>query len=371
MKKINIIADASIPLIEKCLENTCNVIVTNHSNITNSFLIENKADALAIRSTVKVNQQLLENSSIKFVATATSGYDHFDIEFLKQSGIAYFHSPGCNANSVAEYVIYSFLKWISTKNIELKNINLGIIGFGNIGKLVTRYFHTLNINIYVNDPPLKDENFIFPDYVHYSELDEIFEKCNVITDHVPLTKSGKYPTISLINKELIKKINKDALLIHTSRGGVLIESDLQELMSDKNITTAIDVWENEPDFNSHLANSSMLATPHIAGYSYNGKLNGTMQVLKNIEKYFGIKPNYQILLDEINKHQANQKLSIENYTEIYSLLNENRRFEDDFNQMRQASNLDKSEKQKFFQDIRKNYPQRYETLSIEGIDYGR
>ena len=364
MKKINIIADASIPLIEKCLENTFNVIVTNHSNIANSFLIENKADALAIRSTVKANRQLLENSSVKFVATATSGYDHFDIEYLQNRGIAYFHSPGCNANSVAEYVIYSFLKWIITNNSELKNINLGIIGFGNIGKLIARYFHNLNINIYVNDPPLKDENFIFPDYVHYCELDEIFEKCNVITNHVPLTKSGKYPTQALITGKLLSKLKDNSLLIHASRGGVIVESDLFNIMKVRKLSTAIDVWENEPDFNSELANSSILATPHIAGYSYNGKLNGTLQVLKNIENYFGIKPNYDILNAEMNKNQTNTKLSIDNLKDIFKKLNDNRRFEDDFAKMLEASKLDKAGKQTFFQDIRKNYPQRYETLSI-------
>ncbi|MBP7214603.1 MAG: 4-phosphoerythronate dehydrogenase [Candidatus Kapabacteria bacterium] len=364
MKKINIVADFAIPFIDECLTNISNVVLANHSNITNSFLIKNNAEALAIRSTVKVNKTLLDNTNVKFVATATSGYDHFDVEYLQNRGIAYFHSPGCNANSVAEYVIYSILKWIITKNIELKNINLGIIGFGNIGKLVARYFHTLDINIYVNDPPLKDENFIFPDYVHYCELDEIFEKCNVITNHVPLTKSGNYPTQALITGKLLSKLKDNSLLIHASRGGVIVESDLFNIMKVRKLSTAIDVWENEPDFNSELANSSILATPHIAGYSYNGKLNGTMQVLKNIENYFGIKPNYDILNAEMNKYKTNTKLSKDNLQDIFKKLNDNRRFEDDFARMREASKLDKAGKQAFFQEIRKNYPKRYETLNI-------
>lgn len=365
MNKIfNIISDTAVPFVQQCLGTNCNVVISNHSDITNAFLIDNNADGIIIRSTVQVNRRLLENSSVKFVATATSGYDHFDIEYLEQSGIAYFHSPGCNANSVAEYVIYSFLKWIITNNSELKNINLGIIGFGNIGKLVARYFHNLNINIYVNDPPLKDGRFIFPDYVHYCELDEIFEKCNVITNHVPLTKSGNYPTQALITGKLLSKLKDNSLLIHASRGGVIVESDLFNIMKVRKLSTAIDVWENEPDFNSELANSSILATPHIAGYSYNGKLNGTLQVLKNIENYFGIKPNYDILNAEMNKNQTNTKLSIDNLKDIFKKLNDNRNFEDDFEKMLEASKLDKAGKQEFFQNIRKNYPQRYETLSI-------
>jgi len=365
MKKINIVADSAIPFIDKCLANVSNVVLTNHSNITNSFIIKNNAEALAVRSTVKVNRQLLENTNVKFVATATSGYDHFDIEYLQNSGIAYFHSPGCNANSVAEYVIYSFLKWIINNNYELKNINLGIVGFGNIGKLIARYFQSLDINIYINDPPLKDDNYIFPEYVHYTEIEDIFENCNVITNHVPLTRSSKYPTHALISGKLLNKMKDNTLLIHASRGGVLVESDLLGIMEKKNISAAIDVWENEPDFNSELTNSSMLATPHIAGYSYNGKLNGTMQVLKNIENFFGIKPNYDILIKENKKHKQHKKLLINNLQEIYKELNDNRQFEDDFAKMQEASKLDKAGKEAFFQEIRKNYPKRYETLNIK------
>ena len=361
---INIISDTAVPFIKQCLGTNCNVVLANHSNITNAFLLENKADAIIIRSTVKVNRQLLENTNVKFVATATSGYDHFDIEYLENNNIAYFPSPGCNANSVAEYVIYSFLKWIIHNNYELKNINLGIIGYGNIGKLVARYFQSLNINIYINDPPLKDDNYNFPDYVHYCEIEDIFENCNVITNHVPLTKSGKYPTQALISDKLLSKVKDNALLIHASRGGVIVESDLLNIMKNINISAAIDVWENEPDFNSELANTSILATPHIAGYSYNGKLNGTLQVLQNFEKFFGIKPEYDILIDEMNKYNANIKLSINNLQEIYKKLNDNRRFEDDFAEMLKASKLDKAGKEAFFQEIRRKYPKRYETLTI-------
>ncbi|HRT68472.1 MAG TPA: NAD(P)-dependent oxidoreductase, partial [Bacteroidota bacterium] len=250
-------------------------------------------------------------------------------------------------------------------NYELKNINLGIVGFGNIGKLIARYFQSLDINIYINDPPLKDDNYIFPDFVQYCEIEDIFENCNVITNHVPLTKSGKYPTHALISGKLLNKMKDNTLLIHASRGGVLVESDLLGIMEKKNISAAIDVWENEPDFNSELTNSSMLATPHIAGYSYNGKLNGTMQVLKNIENFFGIKPNYDILIKENKKHRQHKKLLINNLQEIYKELNDNRQFEDDFAKMQEASKLDKAGKEAFFQEIRKNYPKRYETLNIK------
>ncbi len=364
MKKINIIADNSIPLIDKCLTNQCEIIVTDWTKIDNNALKQNNTDALFIRSTVKANRQLLENTNVKFIATATSGYDHFDINYLEENRIAYFSAAGCNANSVAEYVIYAIIKWIMSKNILLENINIGIIGFGNIGKLVARYSQSLGFHILVNDPPLNDNNFDFPPYVKYADLSEIFEKCDIITNHVPLTNSGKYPTKYLLNRSLFDNLKKGTLFIHPSRGGVVIEADLLDFIDEKQITTVIDVWENEPDFNSQIANSSILATPHIAGYSYNGKLKGTMQVLQHFENFYGIKPNYDILIEEINKYSGKKYISIDNYWEIFRILNDNRDFEGDFQKMLEASKLDKLGRQTFFQEIRKNYPKRYETLSL-------
>jgi len=351
---MNLYSNKKIIYLTESLPNFCKVITTNDFN--KKFLVENHIEAIFIRSNEKITKELLENTLVKFIATATSGTDHIEM------GIPHYSAPGSNANSVAEYVMFAISKYINLNKLNPKKINIGIIGYGNIGKLVEYYSNQLGFNVYLNDPPLKDIGFEFPKNCQYAELTEIFQQCNIITNHVPLTYTGKYPTYNLINLNLLDWIKPNSLLIHTSRGGVVNERDLLEILNQKHLWLAIDVWENEPNLNLELATKSMLATPHIAGYSYDGKILASIMVLKHFHHHFGYKVNFKKLTQEL---QSNNKIEINKTTNTYELeklLESARCFEKDsvdfLNLIKSNLQIIKSS----FILFRENHPNRREIL---------
>jgi erythronate-4-phosphate dehydrogenase len=354
-------ADTNIPFLHEALSGKVDLRVVQKSEINHDNLIKHSVEALFIRSTIKVYRELLEGTKVRFIATATSGIDHLDTNYLNKSSIAYFSAPGSNANSVAEYVIFAILKWHLLTNLDLKEKRIGIIGFGNIGKLVAKYCNNFGIEIFVNDPPLVKENFQFPEYVKIVTLDEIFENCHIITNHVPLTFEGEFPTNYLISADLLNKIEEDSLFIHTSRGSIVEEAALRNLMSEKKMHLAIDVWENEPNFDSFLARNAILATPHLAGYSYDGKLKGTQMVLKHFEDFFGIEADYSRIDQEMSMYNKSN-LNFASPLEIFKILRSRRAFETDVHNFLEFVDLNDEEKEKAFFETRNNYPKRRESL---------
>ncbi|MDQ1265955.1 MAG: erythronate-4-phosphate dehydrogenase, partial [Bacteroidota bacterium] len=288
MSKITAFIDSNIPLLAETLGSCVDICRFTGRGLSAKELIEGNCKYLFVRSTTKVNRELLDNTPVRFVGTATSGIDHIDSSFLESNRIAFADAPGSNANSVAEYVVFSILKWSLYKGIDLKGKSIGIIGYGNVGKIVGSYADNMKLKVFVNDPPLHDAGFEFPDYCKYSELSEI-SSCNIITNHVPLTNGGLYPTINLLDEKFITDMPNDSLFIHASRGGVADEDALLERMLKKEISGAIDVWYNEPLINSELAGLSIIATPHVAGYSRDGKLRGTLRMAQAFERHSGIK----------------------------------------------------------------------------------
>jgi erythronate-4-phosphate dehydrogenase len=359
-----ILTDKNIPLIYEALNSKCPTMVLSANEINNYVLKNNSIKYLFIRSTVKVNKELLFGTNVVFIATSTSGIDHLDIEYLKSNNIGYFSAPGSNANSVAEYVVYSILKWQKECNFNLNEKKIGIIGYGNIGKLVAEYAKSLGIEVWVNDPPLFSESFTFPKFIQYKELNDIFENCDIITNHVPLTFAGKYSTNNLINEDLLSKIKANALLLHTSRGGVMDESALLKKIKKTKLYLAIDVWKNEPDFNNILVENALIATPHLAGYSYDAKLKGSIQVLKHFEKFSGIIPDYSVFDAEIKVQTLKRINEFENNQQIAQTLNYYRKFENDFDIFKQFCNLQINQRKNVFQEIRRNYPKRRECLTV-------
>lgn len=362
MKKIKVFVDENINLLAESLQNFADVTTFSGRSLTNKDLINSECEILFTRSQTKINEELLKNSKVGLIATATSGTDHFDLDYLNKSGIEYYSAAGCNANSVAEYVVYSILKWAFINNISLKYKKIGIIGFGNIGKIVAAYSNELGLEVYVNDPPLLDNSFVFPKDIKSSDLKEIFESCDIITNHVPLTFTGKYKTHNLIGNELLNVTKSGNLIIHHSRGGVINETDLIETAKMKNLFMSIDVWDGEPNFNRILAGLSFLATPHIAGYSYNGKLNGTMILLKLFDNYTGIKPNYDLVNFELDKNICKKISDFKNSIDLMNHIETNRRFEYDTTNFKNLFMFDETKVSKEFDLQRKNYPKRYECL---------
>ena len=361
-KTIKILVDENIPFLAEILSTCGSVEKFTGRLLTNSDIIKSRANALITRSTTKVNKSLLQNTKIKFVGTATSGTDHIDVDYLKESNIAFASADGSNANSVAEYVVYSMLKWAKQTQQSLLKKIIGIIGYGNIGRIVAKYAHNLEMQVLVNDPPLRDSGFKFPDFIEYVSIDEIFSNSEIITDHVPLTKGGDYPTFQLINSRRISLIPESSLLIHTSRGGVVDETALLERLQDNSLYAAIDVWESEPLINTELASETILSTPHIAGYSYDGKLRGTKMMAKAIENFSGLKVNLEILNKELSQYQP---ISSENFKDeqgIYKLLSESRKLYEDHAALTASLPLPDKERASVFDSMRKNYPRRREML---------
>lgn len=241
-------------------------------------------DALIIRSTTKVDENLLKDSNIKFVGATTAGFDNVDINYINKNRIHFEYAPGCNSRAVAEYVFCSLLEIIIRKNLDPTSLTCGIIGFGNIGTKVNRLLTTLGIKTLINDPPLQE----ISDRNCFVDLFECL-KCDIITFHVPLTKNVKYPTFNLLNEKIIKEKLKAKIIINTSRGEVINEKALQVYAKNfDNVALVIDVWENEPNINIETLKLATIATPHIAGYSYLGKLLGSIAIAKKLAQKFNL-----------------------------------------------------------------------------------
>jgi erythronate-4-phosphate dehydrogenase len=359
-----VFADQNIPFIQDALDGKANVRNVQRNDFSRDNLIKNKVEAIFVRSTCQVNSELLEKTKVKFVATSTSGIDHIDTDYLAKKSIRFYSAPGCNANSVAEFVIFSILKWNLLTNKDLSKCKIGIIGFGNIGKLVAEYSKRLGLEVWINDPPLLKANYVFPENTLYRELESILNECDIITNHVPLIMTGDFPTYYLINKKNFTKVKEESLFIHTSRGGVVEEAQLENLLKKKRIHLSIDVWENEPKFNSHIAKNSILCLPHIAGYSYDAKLKGALAVLNGFAEFSGIQPDTGSIEEQL-KLNKRPLLDFSYPISIFKILRIRRAFETDVHNFLEFVDNSDDEKEKAFIMIRKNYPKRRESLYIE------
>lgn len=357
-----ILIDENIPLLAECLSNCAEVLKFRGRDLTRDAIIASRADALVVRSTTKVDGTLLNGTKISFVGTATSGIDHVDTQYLKDSGIHFAFAPGSNANSVAECVVYAMLKWADLSGIHLRGKVAGIIGYGNIGRLVAGYSGLLGMKVLVNDPPLFDSGFVFPDNIYYSTLDVIFRDSDVITNHVPLTLSGKYATYGLVDAGLLDGMKPGALLLHTSRGGVIDENALLNNVKNGKIFSAVDVWEGEPLYNLYLANLSILASPHVAGYSRDGKLRGAYAMASELGSFFNIKPDLTPLQHEMSSYKPIDRELFNNEKNLLEMLFGSRRLEDDTRKMINPPGGSPEELRVYFDKMRKEYPTRREIL---------
>ena len=230
------------------------------------------ADVLLVRSVTRVDKDLLEGSSVRFVGSATIGVDHIDQIYLRQEGIRFAYAPGCNAAAVVQYVFSALCKLCP--DWELKTV--GIVGCGNVGNLLRNKLLALNVSCRVYDPFLSS--------IEGSELDNLnhVAQSDIVTVHTPLTLDGPYPTVKMIDQKIINEIKEGALLINAGRGEVVdSKALLDRLKFGKSLKVALDVWESEPNINIELMEKIDLATPHIAGYSLDGKRSGTAMIYSN------------------------------------------------------------------------------------------
>jgi erythronate-4-phosphate dehydrogenase len=281
---MKIVADDKIPFLQGVLEPFCDVIYLPGQDITRDHLID--ADALLIRTRTKCNEKLLKGTKVKFITTATIGYDHIDTIWCENNNIFWTNAPGCNSGSVYQYIASTFVTLAQKYNFNLADRSLGVIGVGNVGKKVVRLGEHLGMRVLLNDPPRARKEGT----CGFISLDGIIRESDIITCHVPLITEGFDSTYHLINQKMLSKLNKGTILINSSRGEVVDNTALYNfLQAENNLQAAVlDVWENEPTINTELLSKIDIATPHIAGYSADGKVNGTAMSVQALSKFFNL-----------------------------------------------------------------------------------
>ena len=290
---MKVIVDNKIPYIEGVIEKIADEVVYLPGGGFTKELVKD-ADALIVRTRTHCNRELLEGSQVKFIATATIGYDHIDTAYCQKAGIEWTNCPGCNAGSVEQYVC-SALQLLSTKKgLDLKNATLGVIGVGHVGSRVVRMAESLGMRVLKNDPPRADKG-----ESGFVGLETIARECDVITFHTPLIREGKYRTFHLADEDFFFGLHRTPFVINSSRGEVVDTASLLVALAAGRVKdVVIDTWEYEPMISRELMEVAFLATPHIAGYSADGKANATRMSLEALCRFFGIDADFQIYPQE-------------------------------------------------------------------------
>ncbi|MFA6293556.1 MAG: 4-phosphoerythronate dehydrogenase PdxB [Victivallales bacterium] len=280
---MKIVCDNKIPFLKGVLEPYAEVVYLPGAKIVKSDLLD--ADGLIVRTRTKCRRDLLEGTNIKFVATATIGFDHIDGAYCDSKGITWTNAAGCNSSSVAQYIASAILSLAVEKKFSLSDMTIGIVGVGNVGSKVAKFARTSGMKVLLNDPPRArkegEEDFV--------SLEQIKAEADIITFHVPLTMDGPDKTYHMANKIFFNSIAKRAWFINSSRGEVTDTAELKNILDTGRIAGAIlDVWENEPNIDLEMLALAKFATPHIAGYSTDGKANGTAMSVQALAKFSGI-----------------------------------------------------------------------------------
>lgn len=280
---MKVVIDDKIPYIKGALEPFAEVVYLPGSKTTPEIV--SNADAIITRTRTKCNEALLAGSSVKFIATATIGFDHIDTSYCDKTGIVWTNAPGCNSSSVEQYIASALMVLSEKKGFKLADKTIGIVGVGNVGSKVARIAEIFGMKVLLNDPPRarKEGSEAFVD------LKEIFEKADIITLHVPLNPEGEDKTYHLADEDFFARLRKKPIVINSCRGEVTDTQAFKEALKSGKISGAvIDCWENEPNIDLELLNMVDLATPHIAGYSKDGKANGTSMSIQALSRFFGL-----------------------------------------------------------------------------------
>ncbi len=276
---MKIVADENIPLLQRFFGEMGEIVELPGRAITAADVKD--ADALIVRSVTHVDEALLKGSRVRFVGSCTIGIDHVDTDYLNASGITFSHAPGSNANSVVEYVLSCLSVLTETHNFNFDQHRVGIVGCGNVGGLLRQRLAKMGVECVVYDPLLEDQDEL-------NSLEEVMA-AEVITLHVPLTREGEHATYHLFDIERLNQLQAHQVLINSSRGGVVDNQALKQRLSKNDGFSAIlDVWENEPNIDPELAQLVFIGTPHIAGYSFDGKVAGTEMIYRALCNSMGL-----------------------------------------------------------------------------------
>ena len=278
---MKIVADDKIPFLKGAFEPYADVLYLPGKDISKSVLKD--ADAIITRTRTKCDQSIIEGSKVKFIGTATIGFDHIDTIYCEANGIKWTNAPGCNSSSVCQYISSALLYLANKKHKSIKDMTLGIVGVGNVGSKVAHFASAVGMKVLLNDPPRQREE----GGECFVDLNTVLKESDIVTVHVPLTRSGADATYHLFNEDTIGSMKPTAWLINSSRGEVVDNIALKKFLTEKSISEAVlDVWENEPNIDIDLMNETILSTPHIAGYSTDGKAKGTSMIVRSLSDYF-------------------------------------------------------------------------------------
>jgi len=283
---MKIIIDDKIPYIRGAFENVAEVVYLPGSKTTPDVVKD--ANAIVTRTRTICNEKLLAGSSVKFIATATIGYDHIDTDYCDAAGIKWTNAPGCNSKSVEQYIASALMVLAERKNLKLQDLCIGVVGVGNVGSKVARICEIFGMKVLLNDPPRERAE----GSGKFVSIDEIKEKADIITLHVPLNMKGEDATFHMADDTFFNSLKRNPILINSCRGEVVETNAVKNALKTGKISVFVcDCWENEPDIDLELLKMTEIATPHIAGYSKDGKANGTQMSVQAISNFFNLNLN--------------------------------------------------------------------------------
>lgn len=285
VKTMKIVIDDKIPYIRETISMlTDDAVYKKGSEICAEDVRD--ADALIVRTRTRCDENLLSGSRVSFVATATIGFDHIDAGYMRRAGIDWMSCPGCNAGSVGQYIRSVFLLMRYSLHMDLSSLTVGIVGCGHVGSKITDVARSLGMRILICDPPRQERG----DGTGFVTMDVIEHECDIITFHVPLTKDGPWPTYHMADEAFFSRLERRPVVINTSRGEVVDNAALLNALQYNKVGRAvIDTWEHEPDISLKLLDKVWIATPHIAGYSADGKVNADNMVIDGLCRHFGMR----------------------------------------------------------------------------------
>ena len=309
---MKVIVDNKIPYIAGEIEKIADKVVYLPGDAFTKEEVK-EADALVVRTRTHCNRDLLEGSQVKFIVTATIGFDHIDTEYCHEAGIAWTNCPGCNAGSVEQYIHSVLLLLKREKGVKLEETTLGIVGVGHVGSRVKRMAESLGMKVLLNDPPRADKG-----EKGFVDLRTIASESDVITFHTPLIKEGIYRTYHLVDKDFLFSLKRNHVIINSSRGELVDTASLLIALSAGKVKDAvIDTWEYEPVISRELMEVAFLATPHIAGYSADGKANATRMSLEALARFFGVEADFCVMPPEYSGIQFSDDAE-EAYLQAYN-----------------------------------------------------
>ena len=278
---IHITADSNIPFLQGALEDFARVSYFPAAKITRKQLIN--ADALIIRTRTRCDERLLAGTRVKFIATATIGHDHIDTGYCRRVGIQWSNAPGCNAGSVMQYVASALAHIAEHDQKSFSDYSIGIIGAGHVGSKVAELAAALGIKVLINDPPRERSE----GKQGFMALDDLLHHADIVSMHMPLNYEGRDKSHHMADDSFYSRMKRGSWFINTARGEVADTGALKAALLQKKLRGAIlDVWESEPHIDRELLQAANIGTPHIAGYSADGKAMGTAMAVRAVSNFF-------------------------------------------------------------------------------------